>query len=134
MTPQSTNRHHWQYLNPRRGNFTTFRELINKNFSSEISVGRIWRTDGQRVESRHPFGRAKSQETKPVQLTLKQDWLRPRVPLSSDEARALVAGFVADYNNVRLRLAIGYVTHVCRQVGWGECIWGASDAKLPAAA
>lgn len=39
--------------------------------------------------------------------TLKRDCLRPAVPLSIDEARRLVAGFVEDYNHRRLHSAIG---------------------------
>jgi transposase InsO family protein len=49
--------------------------------------------------------------------TLKRDCLRPNVPLSIDEARLLVARFVAHYNQVRLHSAIGYVTPADKLAG-----------------
>src|SRR5205814_9937603 len=42
--------------------------------------------------------------------TLKGDCIRIQVPLSLDDARRLVADYVAYYNNVRLHSSIGYVT------------------------
>ncbi len=42
--------------------------------------------------------------------TLKGDCIRVQVPLSLDDARRLVADYVAHYNHVRLHSAIGYVT------------------------
>jgi putative transposase len=41
--------------------------------------------------------------------TVKSDCIRPRVPLSLDDARRIVSEFVTYYNNVRLHSAIGYV-------------------------
>ena len=40
--------------------------------------------------------------------TLKRDCLRPRTPLSLDDARRIVAHFVREYNEVRLHSGIGY--------------------------
>ncbi len=42
--------------------------------------------------------------------TLKGDCIRPKVPLSLDDARRIVTGYVEHYNHVRLHSAIGYVT------------------------
>lgn len=42
--------------------------------------------------------------------TVKGDCIRPGTPLSLEDARRLVAQFVAYYNNERLHSAIGYVT------------------------
>ncbi len=42
--------------------------------------------------------------------SLKHECLRPGTPLSLDDARRLVAGYVEYYNTVRLHSAIGYVT------------------------
>lgn len=41
--------------------------------------------------------------------TLKAESIRPRVPLSLEDARRIVGGYVDHYNNVRLNSAIGYV-------------------------
>ncbi len=42
--------------------------------------------------------------------SLKAECIRPGTPLSSDDARPLVTGFIEGYNNVRLHSAIGYIT------------------------
>ena len=42
--------------------------------------------------------------------TIKGECIRPGTPLSLEEARRLVAEFVAYYNNERLHSAIGYIT------------------------
>jgi putative transposase len=65
--------------------------------------------------------------------TLKQDCLRPNVPLSIDEARRLVAQFVEHYNHTRLHSAIGYVTPADRLAGRQNTIFAARDQKLAAA-
>jgi transposase InsO family protein len=65
--------------------------------------------------------------------TLKQDCLRPNVPLSIEEARVLVARFVQHYNHTRLHSAIGYVTPADRLAGRQAAIFAARDQKLAAA-
>ena len=62
--------------------------------------------------------------------TLKRDCIRPRVPLSLEEARRIVAEFVAYYNDVRLHSAIGYVTPNDRLHGRHTEILAARDRKL----
>lgn len=42
--------------------------------------------------------------------TIKDECIRPGVPLSVDDARRMVAKYIGHYNNVRLHSAIGYVT------------------------
>jgi transposase InsO family protein len=65
--------------------------------------------------------------------TLKQDCLRPAVPLSIDEARRLVAEFVEHYNQARLHSAIGYVTPADKLAGRETTIFAERDRKLAAA-
>jgi len=42
--------------------------------------------------------------------TIKDECIRPGIPLSLDDARRMVAKYIEHYNNVRLHSAIGYVT------------------------
>jgi transposase InsO family protein len=42
--------------------------------------------------------------------SLKGECIRPGTPLSLDDARRLVSGYVDHYNNVRLNSATGYIT------------------------
>jgi putative transposase len=62
--------------------------------------------------------------------TLKGDCIRVNVPLSLDDARRLVADYVAHYNNVRLHSAIGYVTPKDKLDGREKEIFDARDRKL----
>jgi len=62
--------------------------------------------------------------------TLKGDCIRVQVPLSLDDARRIVADFVAHYNNVRLHSAIGYVTPKDRLEGRHSQLHAERDRKL----
>jgi putative transposase len=65
--------------------------------------------------------------------TLKGECIRVKTPLSLEDARRLVAEFVAHYNTVRLHSAIGYVTPADKLAGRAEQIWTARRGKLAAA-
>jgi hypothetical protein len=62
--------------------------------------------------------------------TLKGDCIRVKVPLSLDDARRIVADFVAYYNDVRLHSAIGYLTPTDRLQGKHSEIFAERDRKL----
>jgi hypothetical protein len=62
--------------------------------------------------------------------TLKSTCLRPKTPLSLDDAKRLVAEFVDYYNNVRLHSAIGYVTPKDKLEGREHKIFQQRDRKL----
>jgi putative transposase len=65
--------------------------------------------------------------------TIKGDAIRPAAPATLEEARAVVARFVAHYNSVRLHSALGYVTPNDFLGGRQSEIWAARDRKLEAA-
>ncbi len=62
--------------------------------------------------------------------TLKGACIRVQVPLSLDEARRIVAGFVAHYNNVRLHGALGYITPKDKLDGRDQEIFAVRERKL----
>jgi putative transposase len=62
--------------------------------------------------------------------TLKGDCIRVQVPLSLDDARRLVADYVAHYNHVRLHSAIGYVAPKDKLDGRDKEILDNRDRKL----
>jgi putative transposase len=62
--------------------------------------------------------------------TLKGDCIRTQVPLSLEDARRLVTGYVAHYNEVRLHSAIGYLTPKDKLEGRGPQIFEAREHKL----
>src|SRR5438093_553680 len=65
--------------------------------------------------------------------TLKGDCIRTQVPLSLEDARRLVTGYVAHYNETRLHSAIGYLAPKDKLEGRGPEILAARDRKLAGA-
>ena len=62
--------------------------------------------------------------------SLKSECIRPKTPLSLDDAKQSIAKYVAHYNEVRLHAAIGYVTPKDRLEGRAEQIHAERDRKL----
>jgi transposase InsO family protein len=65
--------------------------------------------------------------------SLKGECIRPGTPLSLEDARRLVGGYVRHYNEVRLHSAIGYVTPAAKLAGRETTIFAERDRKLEAA-
>lgn len=65
--------------------------------------------------------------------TLKQDAIRPKTPLSLEDARQLVGDFVDHYNTERLHSAIGYITPADKLAGKAEAIKSQRQQKLETA-
>jgi transposase InsO family protein len=64
---------------------------------------------------------------------LKEECIRPGMPLTLEDARRIVGKFVEHYNTVRLHSAIGYVTPQDKLQGRDKEILAARDRKLEAA-
>jgi transposase InsO family protein len=65
--------------------------------------------------------------------TLKGECIRPKTPLSLDDARRLVAEYVTHYNTVRLHSSIGFVAPMDKLTGKEQEIFKERDQKLEAA-
>ena len=65
--------------------------------------------------------------------SLKQECIRPKTPLSLEEARKTVGEYVDHYNNVRLHSAIGYVAPADKLAGNDVEILKERDRKLESA-
>jgi transposase InsO family protein len=62
--------------------------------------------------------------------SLKSECIRPKTPLSLEDARRLVARFVDYYNHVRLHSAIGFVAPWDKLNGRETVIFAERDRKL----
>src|SRR5258706_16454429 len=65
--------------------------------------------------------------------TLKTTCIRPRAPLSLEDALRTVGEFVEHYNNQRLHSAIAYVTPIDKLEGRAPTVLKERDCKLEAA-
>ena len=65
--------------------------------------------------------------------TIKSDAIRRHNPSTLEDARRMVAEFVAHYNGVRLHSAIGYVAPNDVLAGRQQTIWADRDRKFEAA-
>jgi hypothetical protein len=68
----------------------------------------------------------------PKHKSLKGECIRPGTPLSLDDARRLVLGYVDHYNNIRLNSATGYITPKDMLAGRQQEIHAERDRKLEA--
>lgn len=62
--------------------------------------------------------------------TLKRECIRPKAPLSVDDARRVVGRYVTHYNEERLHAGISYVTPLDRLEGRDEAVWRERHRKL----
>jgi putative transposase len=65
--------------------------------------------------------------------TIKHGCIRPKTPISLEDAKRIVKEFIETYNNHRLHSPLGYITPVDKLNGKEEEIFTARDAKLEAA-
>ena len=62
--------------------------------------------------------------------TIKSECIRPKTPLSLDDARRVVTTYVRQYNEERLHSALQYVTPLDKLLGREQAIFAERDRKL----
>ena len=65
--------------------------------------------------------------------TIKSECIRPKTPVSLEDAKSIVAAFILEYNTKRLHSSLGFITPYDRLVGRHDEIFQAREAKLSAA-
>jgi putative transposase len=79
-------------------------QFIATDFKEFIRISGMTRV---RTSPYHPQSNGKIERW---HKSLRGECIRPRTPLSLEDARRLVEGYVDHYNNVRLNSAVGYIT------------------------
>lgn len=99
-------------------------QFVAKDFKEYI---RLWQASHVLTSPYYPQSNGKLER---YHRTLKEQAIRPKTPLSLEDARRVVGDFVEHYNTVRLHSALGYVTPKDRMEGRHEAIQEARDRKL----
>jgi putative transposase len=102
-------------------------QFIAKDFKEFI---RLWQTSHVLTSPHYPQSNGKLER---FHRTLKEQAIRPKTPLTLEQARQVVGEFVDHYNTVRLHSAIGYLSPKDRLENRHEEIFAARDQKLAAA-
>ena len=102
-------------------------QFIAKDFKEFI------RLSGMTHVRTSPFYPQSNGKLERFHKTLKGECIRPKTPLSLDEARRLVAEYIEHYNTVRLHSAIGYIAPADKLHGKAEEIFKERDQKLETA-
>ena len=93
-----------------------FKEFVRLNGMTQVRTSPYYPQSNGKIER---FNR-----------TYKNSCIRPKTPLSKEDAEKETAGFVEYYNNKRLHSAIGYVTPAVKLAGLEKEIFAERDRKL----
>jgi transposase InsO family protein len=102
-------------------------QFIARDFREFI---RLWQTTHVFCSPYYPQSNGKLER---FHRTLKEQAIRPKTPLTLEDAKRIVGDFINHYNLTRLHSAIGYVTPADRLAGRHLTIFSARDKKLEAA-
>jgi transposase InsO family protein len=102
-------------------------QFVAKDFKEFLG---LWQTTHVLTSPHYPQSNGKLER---YHRTLKEQAIRPKTPLTLEDARRVVGEFVEHYNTVRLHSALGYVTPQDRLEGRHTEIYAARDRKLEAA-
>ncbi len=99
-------------------------QFIAKNFKEFIRISGMTRV---RASPHYPQSNDKLER---FHATIKGECIRPGVPLSLDDARRMVEGFINHYNKVGLHSSIGYIAQMDKLNGRDQKIFEERDQKL----
>ncbi len=102
-------------------------QFIAKDFKEFIRIGGMTHV---RTSPYYPQSNGKLER---YHRTIKATCIRPKCPLSLDDAQRIVGQFVSEYNDARLHSAIGYITPRAMLEGRQQEIFDERDRKLEAA-
>jgi putative transposase len=102
-------------------------QFVSKDFKEFI---RLWQTAHVLTSAHYPQSNGKLER---FHRTLKEQAIRPKTPLTQDDAKRITGEFIDHYNHVRLHSAIGYIAPGDRLENKQQTIFAARDHKLESA-
>ena len=102
-------------------------QFIARDFQTFI---RLWQTSHVLTSPHYPQSNGKLER---FHRTLKEQAIRPKTPLTLEDAKRIVGEFIDHYNTTRLHSALGYVTPADRLAHRHTAIFADRDSKLEAA-
>lgn len=102
-------------------------QFVGRDFQTFI---RLWQTAHVLTSPHYPQSNGKLER---FHRTLKEQAIRPKTPLTLQDAKRIVGEFIDHYNTTRLHSALGYITPADRLAGRQKAIFHARDQKLEAA-
>jgi transposase InsO family protein len=102
-------------------------QFIAKDFKEFI---RLWQTTHVFTSPHYPQSNGKLER---YHRTLKEEAIRPKTPLTLEDAKRVVGDFIDHYNTVRLHAGLGYIAPLDRLADRHTTIFAARDKKLEAA-
>lgn len=102
-------------------------QFVARDFKEFI---RLWQASHVFCSPHYPQSNGKLERW---HRTLKEQAIRPKTPLTLDDAKRIVADFIDHYNATRLHSALGYIAPHDRLAGRHAAIFAARDKKLEAA-
>jgi len=102
-------------------------QFIARDFKEFI---RLWQTTHVLCSPHYPQSNGKLER---YHRTLKEQAIRPKTPLTLEDAKRVVGDFIDHYNAVRLHAGIGYIAPNDRLAGRHAVIFANRDKKLETA-
>jgi len=102
-------------------------QFIARDFKEFI---RLWQTTHVLCSPHYPQSNGKLER---YHRTLKEQAIRPKTPLTLEDAKRIVGDFIDHYNAVRLHAGIGYIAPNGRLAGRHAAIFANRDKKLETA-
>ena len=102
-------------------------QFIARDFKEFI---RLWQTTHVLCSPHYPQSNGKLER---YHRTLKEQAIRPKTPLTLEDAKRVVGDFIDHYNAIRLHSGIGYIAPNDRLAGRHAAIFASRDKKLETA-
>jgi transposase InsO family protein len=99
-------------------------QFVSKDFKEFIKLS------GMTHVRTSPFYPQSNGKLERFHQTIKGECIRPKTPLSLEDARRVAGEYIEHYNNVRLHSSIGYIAPADRLAGRHEKIFKERDRKL----